>query len=143
VACVEHRPITRIEIVYRRERGQCCDIDKWIIRHGEFLLQRLSMRRRIQPVRPVRAYHQLRHLCRASSERHVSDGEIYRLWVRLRENGGRRHAMPCHHNLEEYLIGYLDGAGPRSDPKRPLFRTIGRGTGKLTLTVLPRANAYA
>jgi len=24
-----------------------------------------------------------------------------RLWVRLREKGGKRHAMPCHHNLEE------------------------------------------
>ena len=66
-----------------------------------------------------------------------------RLWVRLREKGGKRHAMPCHHNLEEYLTGYLDGAGLRSDPKGPLFRTIGRGTGKLTRTVLPQANAYA
>jgi len=26
-----------------------------------------------------------------------------RLWVRLREKGGKRHTMPCHHNLEEYL----------------------------------------
>ena len=47
------------------------------------------------------------------------------------------------HNLEEYLTGYLDGAGLRGDLKRPLFRTIGRGTGKLTRTVLPQANAYA
>jgi site-specific recombinase XerC len=66
-----------------------------------------------------------------------------RLWVRLREKGGKRHAMPCHHNLEEYLIAYLDGAGLRDDPKGPLFPTIGRGTGKLTRTVLPQANAYA
>ena len=29
------------------------------------------------------------------------------------------------------------------DPKGPLFRTIGRGTSKLTRTVLPQANAYA
>jgi integrase len=36
-----------------------------------------------------------------------------RLWVRLREKGGKRYAMPCHHNLEEYLA------------------------------VLPQANAYA
>jgi site-specific recombinase XerC len=36
-----------------------------------------------------------------------------RLWVRLREKGGKRHAMPCHHNLEEYLTDYLDGAGLR------------------------------
>src|SRR5207244_10079655 len=66
-----------------------------------------------------------------------------RLWVRLREKGGKRHVMPCHHNLEEYLTGYLDGAGLRGDLKGPLFRTIGRGTGKLTRTVLPQANAYA
>jgi site-specific recombinase XerD len=66
-----------------------------------------------------------------------------RLWVRLREKGGKRHAMPCHHNLDEYLAAYLDGAGLRDDPKGPLFRTIGRGTNKLTRTVLPQANAYA
>jgi site-specific recombinase XerC len=66
-----------------------------------------------------------------------------RLWVRLREKGGKRHAMPCHHNLEEYLTAYLDGAGLPGDPKAPLFRTIGRGTSKLTRTVLPQANAYA
>jgi hypothetical protein len=28
-----------------------------------------------------------------------------RLWVRLREKGGKRHAMPCHHNLDAYLGG--------------------------------------
>jgi site-specific recombinase XerD len=66
-----------------------------------------------------------------------------RLWVRVREKGGKRYAMPCHHNLEEYLIAYLDGTGRRADPKGPLFPTIGRGTGKLTRTVLPQANAYA
>src|SRR6516225_2385851 len=66
-----------------------------------------------------------------------------RLWVRLREKGGKRHSMPCHHNLEEYLAAYLDGAEPRGDPKGPMFRTIGRGTGTLTRTVLPQANAYA
>jgi hypothetical protein len=57
--------------------------------------------------------------------------------------GGKRHTMPCHHNLEEYLTGYLDGASLRGDLKGLLFRTIGRGTGKLTRTVLPQANAYA
>jgi hypothetical protein len=36
---------------------------------------------------------------------------------------------------------YLDGAVLRDDPNGPLFRTIGRGTGKLTRTVLPQANA--
>jgi integrase/recombinase XerC len=43
-----------------------------------------------------------------------------RLSVRLREKGGKRHAMPCHHNLDEYLVAYLDGAGLRDDPQGPL-----------------------
>jgi hypothetical protein len=25
------------------------------------------------------------------------------LWAPLREKDGKRHPMPCHHNLEEYL----------------------------------------
>ena len=66
-----------------------------------------------------------------------------RLWVRLREKGGKQHSMPCHHKLEEYLAAYLEGAGLRGDPKGPLFRTIGRGTRQLTQTVLPQGNAYA
>lgn len=66
-----------------------------------------------------------------------------RLWVRLREKGGKRHEMPCHHTLEAYLHAYLEGAGIADDPKGPLFRTIGRGTGRLTRTPLPQANAYA
>jgi site-specific recombinase XerD len=66
-----------------------------------------------------------------------------RLWVRLHEKGGKRHEMPCHHTLEAYLHAYLEGAGIAGDPKGPLFRTIGRGTGKLTRTPLPQANAYA
>jgi integrase/recombinase XerC len=31
-----------------------------------------------------------------------------RLWVRLREKGGKRHAMPCHHNLELLLAARPD-----------------------------------
>ncbi|MGF6939330.1 site-specific recombinase XerD [Paraburkholderia sp. UCT70] len=69
-----------------------------------------------------------------------------RLWVRLLEKGGKRHAMPCHHTLEAYLHAYLEhlsGTGIAGDPKGPLFRTIARGTGQLSETPLPQANAYA
>ena len=66
-----------------------------------------------------------------------------RLWVRLREKGGKRHEMPCHHTLEAYLHAYLDETGIGADPKGWLFRTIGRGTGQLSRTALPQANAYA
>jgi site-specific recombinase XerD len=66
-----------------------------------------------------------------------------RLWVRLREKGGKAHAMPCHHSLEEYLTAYLEQTGIMEDGKGPLFRTVGRGTARLTRTPLPQANAYA
>jgi site-specific recombinase XerD len=65
-----------------------------------------------------------------------------RLWVRLHEKGGKLHSMPCHHNLEAYLHAYIDGCGLALDPKGPLFRTIGRGTGRLTTTPLPSDSAY-
>jgi site-specific recombinase XerD len=65
-----------------------------------------------------------------------------RLWVRLHEKGGKRHEMPCHHSLEEYLSAYLDGCALRDDRKGPLFRTIARGTKRLSDTPLPQANAF-
>jgi site-specific recombinase XerC len=66
-----------------------------------------------------------------------------RMWVRLREKGGKRHEMPCHHTLEAYLHAYIEGSGIGEDPKGPLFRTIRRGTGQFSATPLPQANAYA
>lgn len=66
----------------------------------------------------------------------------HRLWVRLREKGGKAHAMPCHHSLEEYLTAYLEQCSIIDDGKGALFRTIGRGTTQLTDTPLPQANAY-
>lgn len=65
-----------------------------------------------------------------------------RLWVRLHEKGGKRHEMPCHHSLETYLHAYIDGCGLGDDRKGPLFRTIARGTGQLSATPLPQANAF-
>lgn len=66
-----------------------------------------------------------------------------RLWVRLHEKGGKAVDLPCHHSLEADLHAYLDGTGIRQDPEGSLFRTIGRGTGRLTRSPLPVANAYA
>ena len=66
-----------------------------------------------------------------------------RLWVRLHEKGGKRHEMPCHHNLEEYLLAYIDGCELRQDRKGPLFRTIGRKTKRLSDTPLPQQSAFA
>ncbi|MCL6305238.1 tyrosine-type recombinase/integrase, partial [Streptococcus agalactiae] len=64
-----------------------------------------------------------------------------RLWVRLHEKGGKRHEMPCHHNLEDYLAAYLDGCALRGERKAPLFRTIGRGTKRLSESALTQPDA--
>lgn len=66
-----------------------------------------------------------------------------RLWVRLHEKGGKRHDMPCHHTLQDYLHAYIDGCGLADEPKKSLFRTIGRGTARLTSTALVQADTYA
>ena len=45
--------------------------------------------------------------------------------MRLREKDDKRHEMPCHQTLDDYLHAHLDGCGLASDAKGPLFRTIG------------------
>jgi integrase/recombinase XerC len=46
--------------------------------------------------------------------------ERNRLWVRLNEKGGKRHEMPCHHTLEEYLTEYVERAGLKDKTASPL-----------------------
>ena len=65
-----------------------------------------------------------------------------RLWIRLQEKGGKRHELPCHHQLEEYLHAYIETCGI-DDPKGPLFRTISRTTKRLSEIPLTQPDAYA
>jgi len=48
-----------------------------------------------------------------------------RLCVRLREKDGKRHAMPCHHNLEEIPHGLSRRRRPARRSQGALFRTTG------------------
>lgn len=64
-----------------------------------------------------------------------------RWWVRLHEKGGKRHEMPAHHTLEQYLDEYLDAAGIRDQPKSPLFRTF-QGGRKRVMTENPMLQTY-
>jgi site-specific recombinase XerC len=59
--------------------------------------------------------------------------------VRLSEKGGKRHEMPCHHNLEAYLHAWLDESSLAAEPKAPLFPTIAAGTGRGEQRVTRRA----
>jgi site-specific recombinase XerC len=63
--------------------------------------------------------------------------------VRLHEKGGKRHDMPCHHNLDAWLQDYLEGCGLSGDRRGALFRTIARGTGRLSDRAMQQADAYA
>jgi site-specific recombinase XerD len=44
-------------------------------------------------------------------------------WVGLHEKSGKRHEMPCNHNLEAYLDAYIRAAGLTGDLKGYLFRS--------------------
>lgn len=63
-------------------------------------------------------------------------------WIRLHEKGGREHAVPCHHNLEQYLDEYVAAAGIAADENGPLFRTAAGRTGILTEKGLWQQDAY-
>lgn len=64
-----------------------------------------------------------------------------RTWVRLHEKGGKLHAMPCHHNLDEYLHAYLKAA-QLTEGKSLLFRTMHGRTGQLSDQPMTQPDAY-
>ena len=60
------------------------------------------------------------------------------------EKVGKRHEVPVHHSLEEYLDAYLVVTNIRHDEKGPLFRTLGREPGRpLSRKGLQQAEAWA
>ena len=65
-----------------------------------------------------------------------------RTWVRLHEKGGKRHEMPCHHNLDEYLQAYIEGAQIGADAKGYLFRTALGRTRRLSDRPMHQADVY-
>ncbi|WP_200336223.1 tyrosine-type recombinase/integrase [Thiocystis violacea] len=65
-----------------------------------------------------------------------------RTWVRLHEKGGKRHEMPCHHNLEASLERYLEVTGLRAQPKAVLFPTAPGKSDALTERALQQHEVY-
>jgi site-specific recombinase XerD len=65
-----------------------------------------------------------------------------RTWVRLHEKGGKRHEMPCHHNLDAYLHAYIEGVGITGDEKEFLFRTALGRTGELSERPMTQSDAW-
>jgi site-specific recombinase XerD len=64
-----------------------------------------------------------------------------RLWIRLHEKGGKLHEMPCHHNLEDWLHEYLDGAELTSG-RGMLFRSAKGPTASLSGRPMSQADVY-
>ena len=64
--------------------------------------------------------------------------------VELREKGCKHHVMPCHHELEDYLLAYMRGAGIEQQPATPLFRAVTIADGRRTLgpSALTRNKAW-
>lgn len=65
-----------------------------------------------------------------------------RTWVRLHEKGGKRHEMPCHHNLDAWLGEYIEDAGLDDEPKAWLFQTTTGQSGQLTGRPMTQADVY-
>src|SRR6266851_1183005 len=65
-----------------------------------------------------------------------------RAWLRLHEKGGKRHEVPCHHNLATYLDAWINAAGIAAAKKGPLFRAIRKGN-RLTENPMAREDVLA
>jgi hypothetical protein len=51
------------------------------------------------------------------------------LWLQLHEKGSTRDELPCHPELEAYLMAWIKATGIARDKKGPLFRSLGRAAG--------------
>jgi integrase len=65
-----------------------------------------------------------------------------RAWLRLHEKGGKRHEVPCHHNLAAYVDAWIAAAKIAGDKKGSLFRAIRKGN-KLTENSMAREDVLA
>jgi site-specific recombinase XerC len=65
----------------------------------------------------------------------------HRHWIILREKGGQVHELPAHHNLEAWLIDYIEAAGIGAEARTPLFRAAVGRSGTLSDRPLLARNA--
>lgn len=65
-----------------------------------------------------------------------------RSWIRLHEKGGKRHEMPCHHNLEAWLSAYIAGADLGVSPKAYLFRASRGRSGHISDRPMSQSDVY-
>jgi site-specific recombinase XerD len=61
--------------------------------------------------------------------------------LHLREKGGKRHRVPAHHKVREYMDEYIRVAGIEDEKDEPLFRAVNRSK-ELTDRKLNRRRAW-
>lgn len=64
-----------------------------------------------------------------------------KMTLHLREKGGKRHRVPAHHRLQEYLDAYIEAAGIADDKDGWLFQSVNRSK-ELTGKQLNRRKAW-
>jgi site-specific recombinase XerD len=69
-----------------------------------------------------------------------------RAWLRLHDKGGKRHEVPCHHLLDEYLDAWIQAAVIGNDKKGPLADKIVGSRNNVPRTIdaitQPAPNTY-
>ena len=70
------------------------------------------------------------------------DTQGRRTWIRLQATDGKYYDLPVHHNLDEYLHAYIEGAGLGGDKKGFLFRRALDHTGELSHKPMSQADAW-
>jgi integrase len=82
---------------------------------------------------------------RVGAVTHMRVEDVYvqrrRTWVRLHEKGGKLHDMPCHHNLEDWLHGYIEGAGLDASAGY-LFRSARGPRAELSAKPMSQVDVY-
>jgi integrase/recombinase XerD len=65
------------------------------------------------------------------------DHDGTRWTIRFAEKGGKSREIPVRHDLEQFLLGYLEAPGLKAQPKEtPLFRPTVRRTKILTANAM-------
>ena len=70
-----------------------------------------------------------------------ASGDAGKRVLHLREKGGKRHRVPAHHKVREYMDEYIAVAGIEDEKDEPLFRSVNRSK-ELTDRQLNRRRAW-
>src|ERR1017187_2119536 len=105
------------------------------------------VRGQVVPVNPAHSVRGPRHSVKKGTTPVLTADEARVLLASIAveredEKGGKRHEMPAHHNLEEYMAAYIEAAGIAGKKGTPLFRTAKGKTQQLTERGITQPEVY-